>query len=102
MFRRDNDRDRDRDRDSRGRRDDPKKDKGFMRKRFCRFCVNPELRIDYKDGRALSPYVSERGRIMPRRITSNCAFHQSQVTNAIKKARILALLPFTAAQVKWR
>lgn len=73
----------------------------FWRRRVCRFCEDPRLRIDYKDGRALSPYISERGRILPRRITSSCAYHQRQLNAAIKRARLLALLPYTATQVKW-
>jgi len=73
----------------------------FMRNRTCRFCEDKKMKVDYKDARALSPYVTERGKIVPRRITANCAYHQREVTLAIKRARILALLPFTATQDKW-
>lgn len=73
--------------------------RGFPRKKVCRFCKNKELTIDYKDARALRPYVTERGRIMPRRISNVCARHQRQVAIAIKRARILAILPFTAISI---
>jgi len=71
----------------------------FIKKRVCRFCKNPELTLDYKDGRALRPYLTERGRIMPRRISGACAKHQRIVCTAIKRARNLAILPFTAVNI---
>lgn len=74
----------------------------FGKKRYCRFCADADLRIDYKDGRALNYYITERGKIIPRRITGNCSFHQRELTTAIKRARIIALIPFTATQVTWR
>lgn len=86
--------------DKRRKKDDFEKKERFLRKRFCRFCKHPDLVIDYRDGRALASFVSERGRIMPRRITSNCAYHQRELTVAIKRARILALLPYSASQIK--
>lgn len=90
-------RDRDgRDRDGRDKGD--KRDR-FFKKRYCRYCKDPNLKIDYKDGKVLSAFVSERGKILPRRITANCAYHQREVVTAIKRARILALLPFSATQV---
>lgn len=70
-----------------------------MRRRMCRFCVDKKLVIDYKEGKLLVPFTSERGRIVPRRISGNCAKHQREITLAIKRARILALIPFTATQV---
>jgi len=73
----------------------------IQRKRFCRFCKDKNYKIDYKDGRALNAFISERGKIIPRRITGSCAYHQRVVTTAIKRARILALIPFTATQVRW-
>jgi small subunit ribosomal protein S18 len=86
-----------------GRRGDKKDRFGgkFARKRFCRYCADSDLRIDYKDGRAPMPFITERGKIIPRRITSTCAYHQGKVTTAIKRARQLALIPYTATQVKW-
>jgi len=65
------------------------------RKRVCSFCVDKVESIDYKEANKLRKYVTERGKILPRRISGNCAKHQRQVTLAIKRARCIALLPFT-------
>ena len=64
------------------------------KKRVCSFCVERIYDIDYKDVNRLKKFLTERGKIMPRRTTGNCARHQRQLTRAIKRARILALLPF--------
>lgn len=66
------------------------------RKRVCSFCVDKIDVVDYKDVNRLRRYVTERGKILPRRISGNCAHHQRQLTRAIKRARIMALMPFTA------
>ncbi|MCR5176007.1 MAG: 30S ribosomal protein S18 [Anaerovibrio sp.] len=66
------------------------------RKKVCSFCVDKVESIDYKDAGKLRRYITERGKILPRRISGNCAKHQRQVTVAIKRARNIALLPFTA------
>ena len=66
------------------------------RKKVCVFCVEKVKCIDYKDAGKLRKFVSERGKILPRRITGTCAMHQRQLTTAIKRARVLALLPYTA------
>ena len=66
------------------------------RKRVCGFCVDKVEAIDYKDFNKLKKYITERGKILPRRISGNCAKHQRQLTIAIKRARHMALLPFTA------
>ena len=66
------------------------------KKKVCSFCVDKVEAIDYKDVPKLRRYVTERGKILPRRISGNCAKHQRQVTLAIKRARNIALLPFTA------
>ncbi|MBP2630319.1 MULTISPECIES: 30S ribosomal protein S18 [Anaerosinus] len=66
------------------------------KKKVCSFCVDKVEAIDYKDVPKLRRYVTERGKILPRRISGNCAKHQRQVTVAIKRARNIALLPFTA------
>jgi small subunit ribosomal protein S18 len=66
------------------------------RRRVCSFCVDKVEHVDYKDTARLRRYISERGKIMPRRISGNCAKHQRQVTLAIKRSRHVALLPFTA------
>lgn len=64
----------------------------------CRFCEDKELRIDYKDGKAFRPFLTERDKIHPRRQTGLCAFHQREMTRAIKRARHLGILCFVAAQ----
>ncbi len=64
------------------------------RKRVCAFCANPAETISYKDVAKLRKYVSERGKILPRRVTGTCAQHQRALTTAIKRARHIALLPF--------
>jgi small subunit ribosomal protein S18 len=76
-----------------------KKGRPIARRRICRFCADTKLVIDYKEGKLLTPFTTERGRIVPRRISGNCAKHQREVTLAIKRARILALIPFSATQV---
>jgi len=70
-----------------------------QKKRPCRFCEDPTLVIDYKDARALRAFITERGKILPRRITGNCAIHQRKITRAVKRARVMALLPFTSTVV---
>jgi len=71
-----------------------KKDKRKKR-RQCNFCADKIECIDYKDLVKLRRYVTERGKILPRRITGNCAVHQRQLTVAIKRARTMALMPYT-------
>ena len=66
------------------------------RNKVCSFCVDKVDHIDYKDAAKLRRFTTERGKILPRRISGNCAKHQRQVTLAIKRARNIALLPFTA------
>ncbi len=71
-----------------------KKDKRKKR-RQCNFCADKIETIDYKDLVKLRRYVTERGKILPRRITGNCAVHQRQLTVSIKRARTMALMPYT-------
>ncbi len=66
----------------------------FSRKKVCRFCVDKETTIDYKDHKTLRNFVTERGKIIPRRILGTCATHQRQLCSAVKKARQIALLPY--------
>ena len=74
-----------------------KRERGRKPKRkVCSFCVDKVEDIDYKDVAKLRRYTTERGKIVPRRISGNCAKHQRQMTLAIKRARNIALLPFTA------
>lgn len=68
--------------------------KFFQRKRACRFCVEKTQAIDYKDSSLLRGFLTERGKIIPRRISGNCARHQRQVTVSIHRSRNIALLPF--------
>ena len=73
-----------------------KRDRGRKpRRKVCSFCVDKVDHIDYKDAAKLRRFTTERGKILPRRISGNCAKHQRQVTLAIKRARNIALLPFT-------
>ncbi|PIE06288.1 MAG: 30S ribosomal protein S18 [Sorangium cellulosum] len=66
------------------------------KRRYCRFCADRAAVIDYKDPQALRYFVTERGKIVPRRISGTCAYHQRKLNKAIKQARNIALLPFTA------
>ena len=65
------------------------------RKRVCSFCVDKVESMDYKEVHKIRKYITERGKILPRRISGNCAMHQRQVTLAIKRARSIALLPYS-------
>lgn len=76
-------------------RDARAKNKTYFRKKVCRFCAN-KAKIDYKDADALRRYMTERGKILPRRITGTCAKHQREVAKAIKRARAISLLPYVA------
>lgn len=74
--------------------------KTFDRKRVCRFCAEKAEEIDYKDVKTLSNFLTERGKIIPMRIYGNCAKHQRQLCEAIKRARQIALLPYTGIVVR--
>lgn len=86
-----------------GRGDDQKRDgddrggrggrKGFFRKKVCKFCAQ-KMKIDYKDPETLKRFITERGKILPRRITGSCAKHQRSLAVAIKRARALAYIPY--------
>ena len=73
-----------------------KKRGGFRKKKVCQFCADKTKTIDYKDVETLKKYVTERGKILPKRVTGTCAIHQREITKAIKRARIVALLPYQA------
>ncbi len=73
----------------------PGKRQYFRRRKVCKFCAEKIDVIDYKDVRLIGQFVSERGKILPRRLTGTCAPHQRSLTTAIKRARNIALLPFT-------
>jgi small subunit ribosomal protein S18 len=69
----------------------------FRRRKICRFCADSSFVIEYKNARTLRLFTTERGKIIPRRISGNCAKHQRQLTTAIKRARTIALMPYSAA-----
>jgi small subunit ribosomal protein S18 len=73
-----------------------KKKGGFLRKKVCRFCADSSVGIDYKDPKGLRYFMTETGKLIPQRISGNCAKHQRQVSVAIKRARQLALMPFAS------
>ena len=70
--------------------------KRYVRKKFCRFCAEKDLQLDYKNVYMFKHFVSERGKILPRRLTGTCAHHQHTLNTAIKRARNIAFLPFVA------
>ena len=78
--------------------DKPTGPKRFVvrRKRFCKFCADKIDHIDFKDTRLLAPFIPERGKILPRRISGVCATHQRKLSEAIKRARHLAIIPFVS------
>jgi small subunit ribosomal protein S18 len=85
---RDRDRDKDKDKDKGGRRG------FFRRRRVCKFCVEKIDYVNYKDVKLLAPFIPERGKIQPRRISGVCAKHQRALQTAIKRARQIALVPY--------
>src|SRR5512138_3559888 len=92
------------DRGDRGDRDERGGDegggrRGFGRRKVCRFCADKALKVDYKDQGQLKYFLTERGKIIPRRISGNCAKHQREVATAVKRARMLAILPYTVGQM---
>ncbi len=90
------------DRDERGGRGgdrDERGGRGFGRRKVCRYCADRNAKIDYKNpGAKYAHFVTERGKIVPRRISGNCAKHQREVAVAIKRSRNVALLPYTVMQ----
>src|SRR6266403_887874 len=90
--------------EERGGRGKPSKDgkdakggarkRGFARRKVCRFCADKNVAIDYKDPQTLKYFITDRGKIIPRRISGNCAKHQRKVGTAIKQSRMIALMPF--------
>jgi small subunit ribosomal protein S18 len=68
--------------------------KRFQRRKFCRFCADKVSFIEYKDIKILRGYMTERGKILSRKVTGNCSVHQRELTTAIKRARNIALIPF--------
>ncbi len=77
----------------------PMRRRGAGRRKVCRFCADKTLKVDYKDVRTLQTFITEGGKIVPSRTSGNCAKHQRQLAMAIKRARVLALLPFSTLGV---
>lgn len=75
--------------------EDKRGGRGFGRKKVCRFCAEKSAKVDFKDQATLKYFVTERGKIIPRRISGNCAKHQRQIAVAIKRARGIALIPYS-------
>ena len=71
----------------------------ISKKKICRFCDTRGLKIDYKDVKMLRKYITDQGKIIPRRISGNCARHQREMTTAIKRARNISLLPYSITAV---
>ncbi len=69
----------------------------YHRRKVCRFCADTSIAIDYKQPKTLKYFTTERGKIIPRRISGACAKHQRQLTHAIKRARTIALLPYVGS-----
>ncbi|MGV3625800.1 MAG: 30S ribosomal protein S18 [Archangium sp.] len=74
--------------------DEKRGGRGFARRKVCRFCADKNAKVDFKDQSTLKYFVTERGKIIPRRISGNCALHQRAVAKAVKQARGLALIPY--------
>lgn len=74
----------------------PVKRRRFGRRKVCKFCVDKVDAVDYRDAKRLRTFVTERGKIIPRRISGNCARHQRQLTTALKRVRTVALVPYVA------
>lgn len=77
-----------------GMDDDKKGNRSFGRKKVCRFCADRNVKVDFKDQAMLKYFVTERGKIIPQRISGNCAKHQRSMAKAIKRSRGLALIPY--------
>lgn len=76
-----------------------KKGSGFLRRKVCRFCADANQTIEYRDPKTLRYFVTETGKLIPQRISGNCAKHQREVSTAIKRARQLALMPYAPSHV---
>ncbi|HTG01474.1 MAG TPA: 30S ribosomal protein S18 [Nitrospirota bacterium] len=83
------------DKDERGSRPSQGRKRFQVRKKVCRFCVDKTPFIDYKDVKTLKFFITERGKILPRRISGNCARHQREMTVAVQRCRNIALIPFS-------
>ena len=82
-------------RERKEKKKEKKESKSFKRK-YCKLCLEKIGFVDYKDDKRLGRFITDRGKIVPRRVSGTCSRHQKQITVAVKRARILALLPFTS------
>jgi len=80
--------------DKGGEGDEKRGGRGFSRRRVCRFCADKNAKVDFKDQSTLKYFVTERGKIIPRRISGNCSKHQRAVAKSVKMSRGLALIPY--------
>src|SRR5262252_6350130 len=80
------------DRGDRGDRGDKKRSVG--RRKMCKFCADEAIKIDYKDASLLKYFITDRGKLVPRRLSGNCAKHQREISTAVNRARMIALMPF--------
>jgi small subunit ribosomal protein S18 len=76
------------------RSDNRMQPKRFQRRKFCRFCADKSAFIDYKDIKVIRGYMTERGKLLSRKVTGTCSVHQRELTTAVKRARSIALIPF--------
>ncbi len=74
-----------------------KKKTYYQKRKMCRFCVDKNLQISYKDFNSLRYFITERGKIIPRRISGTCAKHQRKLSSAIKRARVISIMPFSVS-----
>ena len=77
----------------RGDRDNKKRSLG--RRKMCKFCADEAIKIDYKDGGLLKYFITDRGKLVPRRLSGNCAKHQREISTAVNRARMIAIMPFS-------
>jgi len=84
-------------RNDRTEKDQKRKRKVFHRRKVCRFCADTSLEINYKDPKSLRYFITERGKIIPRRLSGCCAKHQRTLTHEIKRARTIAFLPYVGS-----
>ncbi len=82
------------DRDRGEGRDGAPKKRGIMRRKVCKFCTDETIKIDYKDAGLLKYFITDRGKLVPRRISGNCAKHQRVISTAVNRARMIAIVPF--------
>jgi small subunit ribosomal protein S18 len=73
------------------------KKRALGRRRGCKFCAEPSIKIDYKEPGLLKYFITDRGKLVPRRLSGNCAKHQREIADAVKRARMIALMPFSVS-----